>query len=69
MTRTETQIELQDISAQIARLLGRKAALQCRLLKEEEEAELPLNRPGWPIQRKSPSAWAITISSSARMAV
>ena len=49
MTRYETEDELADIRARIARLQAREAFLNTRLTMAEEE--LALQRPGWPIRR------------------
>lgn len=55
MTRRETDRELAEIRAQIARLQGREAFLLARLQHlEAEEDSFP--RPGWPIQRAAKAA-------------
>jgi hypothetical protein len=49
MNRFETEDELADIRARIARLQAREAFLNTRLNMAEEE--MALHRPGWPIRR------------------
>lgn len=68
MTRVETEAELAEIRAQIARLQGREAFLQARLSIALDDA-LPQPRPGWPIQRAHASGRRISTSASSRIAV
>jgi hypothetical protein len=70
MTRQEAELELAELRFQIARLQGRKAELQLRLMRGDDDNITDLLRPGWPIRRSGQvSARRISISSPSRIAV
>lgn len=72
MTRQETELELALLRTQIARLQGRKAELQIRLLRADDDDDpfTDLPRAGWPIRRSGQvSVRRISISAPSRIAV
>jgi len=70
MTRRETEIELSDVQAQIARLQIRELFLQTRLRCARPEVEEDPPRPGWPIARTDQaSGRRISTSAPSRIAV
>jgi hypothetical protein len=71
MTRHETEAELSDVQAQIARLQIRELFLQTRLRRTEApEVEEAAPRPGWPIARADQtSGRRISTSAPSRIAV
>lgn len=70
MTRHETQSELSEVQAQIARLQVREVFLQARLRRIEAEPGEDAPRPGWPITRADQaSGRRISTSAPSRIAV
>lgn len=70
MTRPETETELSEVQAQIARLQVRELFLQTRLRRTLAPEAEDAPRPGWPIARADQtSGRRISTSSPPRIAL